>query len=73
MMVSGNEGVSSVDRREDKEIEDESSEEASHANNPYDLKAEPGSNVTASYPFHGEESLQQLSFGVSLSMCRHPY
>ncbi|CAM9770967.1 unnamed protein product [Scytosiphon promiscuus] len=32
--------------------------------NPYDLKAEPGSTVTASYPFQGEESLEQLSFAV---------
>lgn len=35
------------------------------ANNPYDLVAVPGSTVTASYPFHGDDQLQQLSFVVS--------
>ncbi|CAN0435767.1 unnamed protein product, partial [Hapterophycus canaliculatus] len=42
---------------------DDVAEDQPHGN-PYDLKAEPGSNVTASYPFQGEESLQQLSFAV---------
>lgn len=39
-------------------------EDGTHATNPYDLKAMAGSTVTASYPFHGEEDLQQLSFAV---------
>lgn len=37
----------------------------SRATNPYDLLAIPGSTVTASYPFHGDDKLQQLSFAVS--------
>ena len=46
-----------------KEVEDVEDQE--HANNPYDLKAAPGSSVTASYPFRGDDNLQQLSFAVS--------
>lgn len=40
-------------------------EDGTHATNPYDLKAMVGSTVTASYPFHGKDDLQQLSFAVS--------
>lgn len=40
-------------------------EDETHSRNPYDLRAIPGSVVTASYPFRGEENLQQLSFAVS--------
>lgn len=43
--------------------DDNGAEDQPHGN-PYDLKAEAGSTVTASYPFQGEESLQQLSFAV---------
>lgn len=46
--------------------------EQTHANNPYDLKAEPGSTVTASYPFVGEEGLEQLSFAVSPTSKTNP-
>lgn len=48
----------------------EDSEEQSLARNPYDLMAAVGSTVTASYPFHGDEGQQQLSFGVSVYVLR---
>ena len=65
-MVSGQGGLSStVFRRQQEEATSEVVDEHSHANNPYDLLAAPGSTVTASYPFHGDEELQQLSFVVS--------
>lgn len=48
-----------------REEEGEAAEDQEHANNPYDLKAAPGSSVTASYPFRGDDELQQLSFAVS--------
>lgn len=46
-------------------VEQQEDEEAQHSTNPYDLKAASGSIVTASYPFHGDADLQQLSFTVS--------
>ncbi|CAM9539772.1 unnamed protein product [Laminaria digitata] len=45
-------------------VEQQEDEEAQHSTNPYDLKAASGSIVTASYPFHGDADLQQLSFTV---------
>lgn len=54
-------------RRPSEEEVDHDADGNSHANNPYDLKAAPGAVVTASYPFHGDEDLQQLSFSVSLN------
>lgn len=53
--------------------EEGGAEDQEHANNPYDLKTMPGSTVTASYPFRGDDNLQQLSFAVSecsLLCCR---
>lgn len=55
-----------VDGTEQQQTDDTSEEPLSR--NPYDLKATVGSTVTASYPFHGDESVQQLSFAVSRSM-----
>lgn len=57
--------AAAADPSTEKEVEDQE-----HANNPYDLKATPGSNVTASYPFHGDDNLQQLSFAVSENVLR---
>lgn len=65
-MVSGHQGLPSAGlRRQQEEAAIETMDEHSHANNPYDLQAAPGSTVTASYPFQGDEALQQLSFVVS--------
>lgn len=67
-MVSGqgsSGSLPSAGQAPQKEQEQEDAEDEEHANNPYDLKATPGSNVTASYPFRGDDDLQQLSFGVS--------
>eukprot|EP00752_Nemacystus_decipiens_P018528 g16611.t1 len=58
---SGQERLSSHTAQEGAE---EDVEDQEHANNPYDLKATPGSSVTASYPFRGDDNLQQLSFAV---------
>lgn len=70
-MVSGHElqhevsvGVNRQRQERDPDLQ-EDPDSSSLARNPYDLKALVGSTVTASYPFHGEESLQQLSFAVS--------
>lgn len=66
-MVSGqgNSGQGSLPSHVSSQNEEEEAEDQEHANNPYDLKAMPGSSVTASYPFHGDDNLQQLSFAVS--------
>lgn len=60
-------GVGKIQKEVATDGEDATEMEQSHANNPYDLKAVAGSTVTASYPFHGEACLQQLSFTVSPS------
>lgn len=66
VMVSGHQGLPSAGlRRLREEAAIETTDEHSHANNPYDLQAAPGSTVSASYPFQGDETLQQLSFVVS--------
>lgn len=65
-MVSGHQGLPSAGlRRQQEEAAIETTDEHSHANNPYDLQAALGSAVSASYPFQGDETLQQLSFVVS--------
>lgn len=63
VMASGLTSVEQIVSEQDGDGADVS-EQQSHGN-PYDLQAAPGSTVTASYPFTGEESLQQLSFAVS--------
>lgn len=67
VMVSGEElrDQPSTRLHGQQQLEDNSATEELLARNPYDLKVAVGSTVTASYPFHGEESLQQLSFAVS--------
>ncbi len=63
-MVSGQGRLPSAGQVEDEE-DAELVEDETHSRNPYDLRAVPGSVVTASYPFRGEENLQQLCFAVS--------
>ena len=63
-MVSG-EGRLPSDHQVAEDQAEDVVEDETHARNPYDLRAIPGSIVTASYPFRGEEKLQQLSFAVS--------
>lgn len=62
---SGSVDLARVDDAQQQQADDTSEEPLSR--NPYDLKATAGSTVTASYPFHGDESVQQLSFAVSRS------
>lgn len=65
-MVSGHQGSLPSGRQPvEQAAEGDAGEDQEHANNPYDLKAMPGSTVTASYPFRGDDNVQQLSFGVS--------
>ena len=67
-MASKQAWLPSADRAEKGEDVDQQEEEE-HSTNPYDLKAAAGSIVTASYPFHGDADLQQLSFTVSTYIC----
>lgn len=63
VMVSGEEASTRIDVQQRQDPNSDPEEVL--ARNPYDLNATVGSTVTASYPFHGEENLQQLSFAVS--------
>ncbi|CBJ27191.1 expressed unknown protein [Ectocarpus siliculosus] len=60
-MLSGGEGLPFAGKTQHEQQEEEVQ---ARPNNPYELMVQPGATVTASYPFRGEESLQQLSFAV---------
>ncbi|CAM9348254.1 unnamed protein product [Ectocarpus sp. 12 AP-2014] len=65
-MVSGGERLPFAGKTQHEQQEEEVQ---ARPNNPYELMVQAGATVTASYPFRGEESLQQLSFAVSVVHC----
>lgn len=63
-MVSGAELQASTEVGSDLKQQDEEVVDESLARDPYDLRAAEGTTVTASFPFQGDGTLQQLSFVV---------